>query len=72
MTAPVQGGIGAYHLVVSKGLTLFGINEVDGLAYATIVHTSQTLFVLLTGGISLILLFILSKKKRTDEPSNSL
>jgi uncharacterized protein (TIRG00374 family) len=72
MTAPVQGGIGAYHLVVSKGLTLFGINEADGLAYATIVHTSQTLFVLLMGGLSLIMLFIISKKKISDESSGGI
>ena len=67
MTAPVQGGIGAYHLVVSKGLTLFGIDEADGLAYATIVHTSQTLFVLLMGGISVVMLFLISKKKKSHE-----
>ena len=66
MTAPVQGGIGAYHLVVSKGLSLFNISEADGLIYATIVHTSQTLFVLLLGGISLILLFLLSKKSKNE------
>ena len=54
MTAPVHGGFGAYHLIVSQGLTLFGIPLADGLVFATIVHTSQTLLVLLMGGISVI------------------
>jgi uncharacterized protein (TIRG00374 family) len=54
MTAPVQGGFGIYHLLVSQALTLFGIPLSDGLVYATIVHTSQTLLVLLMGGISVI------------------
>ncbi len=54
MTAPVQGGFGIYHLLISQALTLFGIPIAEGLVYATIVHTSQTLLVLLMGGISVI------------------
>ena len=54
MTAPVQGGFGIYHLLVSQALTLLGIPLSDGLVFATIVHTSQTLLVLLMGGISVI------------------
>ncbi len=61
MTAPVQGGFGAYHILVSKGLTLFGISESDGLVLATIIHTSQTVLVLLLGSISTI--FIFTSKK---------
>lgn len=54
MTAPVQGGFGIYHLIVSQAMTLLGIQLSDGLVYATIVHTAQTLLVLLMGGISVI------------------
>ena len=54
MTAPVQGGFGAYHLIVSQGLTLFGIPLSDGLVLATIIHTSQTLLVMLCGAISVL------------------
>jgi len=54
MTIPVQGGFGTYHLIVSQGLTLFGVPLTDGLVYATIVHTSQTLLVLLMGAFSVI------------------
>ncbi len=54
MTAPVQGGIGTYHLLVSSGLTLFGIKYNDALSYATIVHSSQTLLVILMGIIAFV------------------
>jgi hypothetical protein len=65
MSAPVQGGIGAYHILVSKGLTLlFGINPENALTYATMVHASQTLLVMLTGGLSVIIIFYASRKYR--------
>ena len=54
MTLPVQGGFGTYHLIVSQGLTLFGIPLTDGLVFATIVHTSQTILVLLMGAFSVL------------------
>lgn len=69
MTAPVQGGIGAYHWIVSEGLLLFNISKTDGLAYATINHSTQTLFVIVAGFISLIYIFIFNKnyQKQIDE-----
>lgn len=54
MTAPVQGGIGVYHLLVSQGLTLFGLNIQNGLTYATISHSFQILLILFGGTISII------------------
>lgn len=62
MTAPVQGGIGAYHWIVTQGLLMFGIEATDGLSYATIVHTSQTLLVILVGVISFLMLSVFNKK----------
>jgi glycosyltransferase 2 family protein len=58
MSAPVQGGIGAYHLLVSRGLTLYGLSQQDGLAFATLVHGLQLLLVLVFGTAALILLFL--------------
>jgi len=57
MTLPVQGGIGTYHLLVSLGLSLYGIPREDGLVYAIISHESQTLLILIVGGISMFLVF---------------
>jgi uncharacterized protein (TIRG00374 family) len=63
MSAPVQGGIGAYHLLVSQGLILYGLSQQDGLTFATLLHTLQLLLVVVFGAISLILLFSENKKR---------
>lgn len=62
MSAPVQGGIGAFHWLVSQGLLLYGIAFDDGLIYATIVHASQTLFIIVFGGFSYMMLVLKMKK----------
>lgn len=62
MSAPVQGGIGAYHLLVSQGLLLYGISEENGLAFATLLHSLQILLIIVLGTISLLSLFTGSKK----------
>jgi uncharacterized protein (TIRG00374 family) len=56
MSAPVQGGIGTYHLLVSRGLGLYGLIPLHGMAFATLMHTTQTLLVILMGGISILLI----------------
>jgi len=53
MAAPVQGGIGVFHWIVAQGLVLFGISFNDGLAYATLIHSSQILLILILGSLSL-------------------
>lgn len=63
MSAPVQGGIGAYHLLVSQGLLLYGISYEHGLAFATLMHSSQTLTVILFGGLAFLLLTLSQRKK---------
>jgi len=71
MIAPVQGGIGAFHWMVSEGLTIYGIDRSEGLAFALLLHSSQTLIILITGSISLILLFISSPKKSSNEQAGN-
>lgn len=67
MIAPVQGGIGAFHWMVSEGLIIYGISKSDGLSYALIVHTSQTLIILFIGSLSVILLLKQSTGKNKNE-----
>jgi LPXTG-motif cell wall-anchored protein len=62
MAAPVQGGIGAYHVIVSLGLGVLSINESDGLLFATIVHTSQTLLTLVAGCYAVLMLYFAKRK----------
>ena len=64
MSAPVQGGFGTYHILVGSILLTYGIAEKDGFFFATLVHTSQTLSVMIFGGISLLL--TLPTKKKND------
>ncbi|WP_439880908.1 lysylphosphatidylglycerol synthase transmembrane domain-containing protein [Pontibacter sp. MBLB2868] len=52
MAAPVQGGVGVYHLLVQSTLLLYGVPKEAGMAYALLVHTSQTLLVVLMGVLS--------------------
>lgn len=63
MAAPVQGGIGTYHALVSGVLLLYGIAEQDGVLFATVLHTSQMLATVLFGGIALILSILIKKQK---------
>ncbi|MEN8248620.1 MAG: lysylphosphatidylglycerol synthase transmembrane domain-containing protein [Bacteroidota bacterium] len=62
MSAPVQGGFGTYHILVGSILLTYGIAEKDGYFFATLIHTSQTIMVLIIGGISLLLTLPNSKK----------
>ena len=54
MIAPIQGGIGAFHYIVAKCLMLLGIAATPALVFATAIHASQTLMVILLGFIALI------------------
>ena len=62
MSAPVQGGIGAYHLLVSQGLVLYGLSREDGLTFATLLHSLQLVLVIIMGIASLLLLFSSGKE----------
>ena len=63
---PVQGGIGAYHLVISLTLaSLYGIAQTEGVIFATISHESQILTMLICGCFSLLNQYFLKKHKTT-------
>lgn len=66
MAAPVQGGIGVFHWVVAQALVLYAISFKDGLAYATIIHSSQLLLILILGSSSLLILFYKNARRFTN------
>lgn len=68
MVVPVQGGFGAFHIMTATGLGLFGISWEDGLICATIGHESQTLFFIIFGVISMILVFVATRKSKRIIP----
>ena len=67
---PVQGGIGAYHWIVSLSLMLYGIARADGLVYATIAHTSGSLLTIGMGFAALVCLGFI-RKANPEQPSLS-
>ncbi|HEX6848649.1 MAG TPA: lysylphosphatidylglycerol synthase transmembrane domain-containing protein [Chitinophagaceae bacterium] len=71
MSAPVQGGIGAYHLLVTEGLILYGIPAENGLAFAFTLHGLQIILVVLLGSLSLFLLFSINKNKPVVQGTNT-
>jgi len=67
MSAPVQGGIGAFHWIVSRGLNVvYDIDLKDGLAYATLSHESQLLLIAILGTISFFLILGKSRKSYVE------
>lgn len=64
MSAPVQGGIGLYHLLVAQGLMLYSIAYLHGLSFATLIHASQMAFTVLLGCISLFFVFMKKNHNR--------
>ena len=58
-----NGGIGLYPIAVSAVLSHYGMSYEMALAYGWIAWTSQTLMIILFGGLSFVLLPILNRKK---------
>lgn len=55
MSAPVQGGIGVFHILVSSMLVLYGVSAEDGKIFALVAHTTQFTTIMFFGGISFII-----------------
>lgn len=68
MAAPVQGGFGAFHWIVSRGLAaVYGISIENGLVYATISHESQMILIAVLGTISIFKIFRKSPKNKAEQ-----
>ncbi len=61
--AATSGGIGAYPVAVYLAFSIFGIAEAPSIAFGWIMWASQTLMIIIFGGISLIYLPIYNRKK---------
>ncbi len=62
---PVQGGIGAYHYIVTQTMMVYGLSQQDGLSYATLCHGLQTMAVIIFGALSF---FALPFYNRVSKP----
>jgi hypothetical protein len=67
---PVQGGFGAYHVIVSMALVpIYGIDQSTALVFATISHEAQIVQMILVGFTALALTFFL-KRRRQNKTQN--
>ena len=62
--AATNGGIGSYPLTIYAAFSLFGIAKEPSLAFGWIIWSSQTLMIIVLGGLSLIYLPIYNRKKQ--------
>jgi len=62
MSAPVQGGIGVFHILVSGVLVLYGISPDEGKVFALIAHSTQFLTVLVVGSICFLISLFMTKR----------
>ncbi len=62
MAAPVQGGIGTFHILVSGALLLYGVAEDDGVLFATLTHATQTLAFVIFGALSVLIVALMKRK----------
>ena len=52
VVAPTPGFIGVYELFCATALWLWGVDKVDGTAFALTLHASQLLFTIAIGSIT--------------------
>ena len=61
--ATTNGGIGSYPYVIQQTLLLYFIPDAVGASFGWIMWTSQTLLIIVLGGLSFLLLPILNKSR---------
>ena len=64
MVAPVQGGIGAWHFMVTQSLMVYGVIKSNGLVFAFLAYTSMTALMVVMGSISMLVLPFVNKRKQ--------
>lgn len=65
---PVQGGIGAYHFILSLAMaSIYGIPKTSGVIFATISHESQALTMLVCGAVSLAAIYVSRRRKEKSK-----
>ncbi|MEQ9441196.1 MAG: lysylphosphatidylglycerol synthase transmembrane domain-containing protein [Cyclobacteriaceae bacterium] len=71
MAAPVQGGFGTFHALVSGVLMLYGVSQSDGVLFATLVHGMQTISFILLGAFAFFMVSVLASRDAKAKPSEA-
>ena len=68
MVMPAPGGIGAYHWAVMLGFAALGYDKELGFAVANVIWVTQTLMIMVTGGVAyLALMWYRIRKDRMNK-----
>ncbi|MBT28951.1 MAG: hypothetical protein CMO01_04745 [Thalassobius sp.] len=72
MAIPTPGGMGSYHIFVSFCLTVYGLEKGLSSDFALLMHSTQSLIVIILGAISLVItmIIILNKKESPSKPED--
>ncbi|WOD44712.1 lysylphosphatidylglycerol synthase transmembrane domain-containing protein [Hwangdonia lutea] len=65
--AATNGGIGSYPLAIYAAFSIFGIAEEPSIAFGWIMWASQTLMIIVFGGLSLLYLPIYNRRKSLND-----
>jgi len=71
VAVPVQGGIGVWHFMVISTLVAFGVNKTDAGAFALVVFTIQSVWVVLVGFFGIVALAIRNKDENEIKKSSN-
>ena len=69
--AATNGGIGSYPVAVFAAFSIFGIAKEPSIAFGWIMWSSQTLMIIVFGGLSLIFLPIYNRLHKKETPEGS-
>ncbi len=68
LSIPTPGGIGTYHLFITKALFIFyAVPEATGLAYATIAHATTIVIIAITSPLMLAINKFIMMKREGEE-----
>ena len=65
---PTPNGAGPWHFVVISMMTLYGVSQTDASSFALIVHTFQTLGVIMLGAYGWVALQLRNKRETHPNP----
>lgn len=66
MASPTPNGLATFHAFVAGVLVLYGIPREDGIIFATIMHSSQFIAVIVMGLISFLIVNFITRHKKFE------
>ncbi|MFD1144909.1 lysylphosphatidylglycerol synthase transmembrane domain-containing protein [Larkinella insperata] len=66
MAAPVQGGAGAFNILVGAALALYGLSNQDGATLATLMLFTQWFYIVVLGALSFLVVMIKGKNPQSQ------